>query len=192
MNCHIIKDLIPLYIDTCCSKESAQAVEDHIRTCHECKALLDEMNAPVDIAVATDTPKPFHKLKEWHASLLQSVLLFLSFALITVGVALEAQTPSGLSNGLWAFQLVIPATGFLLSLANWYFIKLYKSKRQFSLCSLLFTFVITMGAYAWAAFHYGSYTYLSFFNVPALLIVAAFCAASLFLSAWYAVMIGKE
>lgn len=192
MNCNIVKDLIPLYIDGCCSNESVQAVEEHIGNCAECKTLLEDMKKPTDLTIDADAPKPLRKLKEWQASLLQSVLLFLSFALITVGVALESQTPSGLSNGLWAFMLVIPATGFMLSLTNWYFMKLYKSRRQFSLCSLLFTVVITAGAYAWATFHFGVYTYLSYFNIPTWLIVAAFCIASKFLSDWYAVMMGKE
>ena len=37
MNCEIIKDLIPLYIDGCCSKESERAVEEHLSVCSECK-----------------------------------------------------------------------------------------------------------------------------------------------------------
>jgi len=192
MNCNIVKDLLPLYIDGCCSGESEKAVEEHIRTCTECKTLLEDMNAPTDLTVGADAPKPFRKLKQWQASILQSALLVLSFALITVGVAFEAQTPAGAANGLWAFTLVIPATGFMLSLANWYFINLYKSRRWFSWCSLLFTVVITAGAYAWATFHFGADTFLSHFNLSASLIVAAFGVASKVLSDRYAVMMGKE
>ena len=84
----------------------------------------------------------------------QSILLFVSFVMITVGVALEAATPIGFSNGCWAFSLVIPSTGFFLSLMNRHFVELYKSKKSFSNCSLLATLGITTAAYIWAGFHY--------------------------------------
>ena len=116
MNCNMIKDLIPLYIDGCCSEESEKAVEEHIIDCDDCKKLVEDMKLPSDIVTVSESPKTFSKLNDWKASVLQSVLLFLSFALIVVGVWLEAGTPSGLGNGFWAFNLVVPATGLMLSL----------------------------------------------------------------------------
>ena len=136
-------------------------------------------------------------------------MLFLSFALITIGVALEAKTPSGLGNGFWALNLVIPATGFLLSLTNWYFVKVYKSRKRFSCGSLLTTLGVTLCAYIWSAFHYE----LKFFDLfirngftgmlevlPAcllfggigILLTLVFCVLSKALSNQYAKMLGKE
>lgn len=43
MNCHIIKDLLPLYCDGVCSAETARAVEEHLENCPCCRALLDGM-----------------------------------------------------------------------------------------------------------------------------------------------------
>ena len=137
MNCNIVKDLIPLYIDGCCSEESEKVVEEHIRDCGDCKKLLEDMKSPSDIVTVSESPKTFSKLNDWKASVLQSILLFLSFALITLGVALEARTPSGIGNGFWALNLVIPATGFMLSLANWYFVRVYKNRKSFSFFSLI-------------------------------------------------------
>ena len=37
MDCNIIKDLIPLYKEGICSKESKELVENHIKTCPSCK-----------------------------------------------------------------------------------------------------------------------------------------------------------
>lgn len=37
MDCEVIKDLIPLYKEGICSKESKKLVEDHIKTCDRCK-----------------------------------------------------------------------------------------------------------------------------------------------------------
>ena len=132
MDCNIIRDLIPLYIDGCCSAESANLVKEHIENCSDCKQLIGDMTSLPDVAPPQNAPKAMRRINDWKESLLQSVLLFLSFAVITVGVALEASTPLGLMNGYWAFNIVIPATAFLLSLSNWYFVRLYKSRNKSS------------------------------------------------------------
>lgn len=110
------------------------------------------MKTPSDITTVATAPKKMKKLNDRKASVLQSVLLFISFAVITLGVYFESKTASGFSNGLWAFSIVIPATGFMLSLANWYFIRLYKSKKCFSTSSLLVTLIITTFALSGHAF----------------------------------------
>lgn len=203
MNCNIVKDLIPLYIDGCCSEESKKAVEDHIGDCADCRNLIEDMRSPSGIVAAPESPKTFRKLNDWKASVLQSVLLFLSFALITVGVALEARTPSGIGNGFWALNLVIPAAGFMLSLANWYYIRVYKNRKSFSNCSLIATLVITAVAYVWSGFHYeiqlaellagaeGLQAFL-LLNGMGILLSAVFCTLSKILSNQYAKMLGKE
>lgn len=203
MNCNIIKDLIPLYIDGCCSEESKSIVNEHIQCCNACKKLLEDMNAPSDIVVVSKEPITFHKLNNWKASVLQSVLLFLSFALITIGVALEAKMPSGFLNGYWANTLVIPATGFMLSLANWYFVRVYKSRKQFSVWSMIATLGITLCAFVWSGFHYEELPYLFTSGLSALgyflmlhyggiFLTVVFCVLSKTLSNLYAEMLGKE
>lgn len=209
MNCNIVKDLIPLYIDGCCSEESEKIVKEHIRDCDDCKKLLEDMKSPSNIVTVSESPKTFSKLNDWKASVLQSVLLFLSFALITVGVALEARTPSGIGNGFWALNLVIPATGFMLSLANWYFIRVYKSRKCFSNYSLIATLGITLSAYIWSGFHYEINLFdlfagndfanvlemlhaLLLLNGIGILLTVVFCILSKTLSNQYAKMLGKE
>ena len=187
MNCEIVSDLIPLYIDGCCSEASALAVEEHIQTCDHCKRLLEGMRSPVESITKTDIPPRFHRLDQWKASVLQSVLLFLSFAVITVGVTLEARTPLGAGNGFWAMYLIIPATGFLLSLANWYFVRLYRTGKQFSNASSIATLVITLCAYAWAGFHYA----MNPLNIFTVLLTILCCVLSKVLSSRYANMLGK-
>ena len=80
MDCDVIKDLIPLYIDGCCSEESKRLVKEHIEKCDECKRLIEDMVAPTEVASVSVAPKTFNKVNEWTASVMQSVLLFLSFA----------------------------------------------------------------------------------------------------------------
>ena len=207
MNCNIIKDLIPLYIDGCCSKESERVVEEHLKDCSECKKLFDEMKEPTDIIVTSESPKEFSKINDWKASVLQSVLLFVSFGLIVIGVACESATAyDDLRNGLFAINLVVPATGFLLSLANWYFVRIYKNKKVFSSCSFLITLGITLSAYVWSCFHYeinlselfsggGFFDVMQgvlFFGGIGILLTSVLCVLSKVLSNKYAKMLGKE
>ena len=209
MNCNIVKDLIPLYIDGCCSEESERAVEEHISDCNDCKRLLEDMKSSSDVITVSESPKTFSKLNDWKASVLQSILLFFSFALITIGVALEAKTGSGLMNGFWAFNLVIPATGFMLSLANWYFIRIYKSRKSFSFFSLIATLGITLCAYIWSGFHYelnllelfSACNFVElldvmqgilFLNGFGIVLTIVLCVLSKTLSNQYAKMLGKE
>lgn len=47
IHCNVIGDLLPLYIDKVCSKESAELVEEHLQSCERCKKLFDEMNTGI-------------------------------------------------------------------------------------------------------------------------------------------------
>ena len=40
MNCDIIQDLIPSYIDGICSEASKNCVEEHIENCAECREIV--------------------------------------------------------------------------------------------------------------------------------------------------------
>lgn len=197
MKCNIVRDLIPLYIDDCCSEESEAIVKEHIDNCPKCKEFYESMSALSVMPAASTAPSKVNKINDWQASVLQSVLLFLSFAVITLGVALESATPSGIMNGCWAVSLIIPATGLLLSLANWYFVRLYKSRKIFSNCSLFATLGVTACAYIWAVFHYGfNFTNLNqslvFYFIIGIFLSVVCCVLSKVLSNQYAKMLGKE
>lgn len=212
MDCNIIKDLIPLYIDECCSDESKNAVREHLSSCRACRELYESMSDDIGATASAPAPKKIEKINYWKASLLQSVLLFISFGIITLGVALEAGTPSGFSNGLWAFNIVVPAVGFMLSLANWYFIRLYKSRKSFSNYTLLSTVILTLCAFIFTAYHYGELdgellmslkgiSLTDFFEMLCLIgyalsigivLTVIFCVLSKLLSDKYAKMLGKE
>lgn len=48
MNCNIIKDLLPSYIDEICSEDTAKAVEEHIEHCEECQRYIQMMKQPTN------------------------------------------------------------------------------------------------------------------------------------------------
>ena len=157
MNCDVIRDLIPLYIDGVCSDESRYAVETHLTKCESCKALYEAMSKPMESETAVRVIKKTHKIKLWRASILQSVLFLISFLAITVGVYFEAQTGIGDGNGEWARLLVVPFTGFLISLTSWYFVRLFKTRLSFSLSSAFFTLIAIFICGSVAVWHYSTY-----------------------------------
>ena len=135
--------------------------------------------------------------------MLQSALLFASFLAITVGVAREAATPYGEFNGFWAITLIIPATAFLLSLANWYFVRLYRGRRRFSNGCMLVLLVFALCGIAWAFVHYqlsipallkpdGKSLSITFALLIGMALTAVFCVLSKLLSNRYAKMLGKD
>ncbi len=196
--CGIIQDLIPLYIDECCSEESKATVESHLKKCEDCKAVFESMSSvSVDKEQEFNVPQKLSKINDWKASVLQSVLLFVSFAVLAVSITMEAYTPYGITNGIWAFAAIVPTAGFMLSLSNWYFVRGYKSRRVFSNCSALLTLIISACSYVWAVIHYNS-TFFSLsgslfkFLAIGIVITAAFCIVSKVTSSFYAKMLGKE
>ena len=203
MDCSVIQDLIPLYIDDCCSPESAALVNEHVEHCAACREAMAAMQCTLEQPKPVEQPATAGRVRQWKASVLQSVLMLCSFLVITLGVALEASTPYGWDNSFWALTTVVPATGFMLSLTNWYFLPLYKSKKSFSRWSLVCTVGITLAAYLWTLWHYGMLSQLvsspiSFLFVFQLTIIysiiftALLCVASFCFSKWYATMLGKE
>lgn len=72
MQCNIIRDLFPNYIDGLTSEESCRAVEEHVQECAECRDFLNAMKAElesekypkIDEIQAKTEIKAFKKLKK--------------------------------------------------------------------------------------------------------------------------------
>lgn len=186
MNCGVIQDLLPLYVDGCCSEESAQLVREHLNTCECCRKAYQQMQGGCQEKEEVMPVTKLRRVSDWKASVLQSLALFVSFAVVTLGVILEGNTPAGEKNGLWAVLLIVPATAYLLSLANWFFLRLYKSRKGFSWCSCAVTGGLVTLGYVWAWLHYGRFLWIG------VVTGIVFCVLSKVLSAQYGQLLGKE
>ena len=47
LTCEVVQDLLPSYVDGLTSDVSNQAVEQHLKTCENCRKLYREMSEPV-------------------------------------------------------------------------------------------------------------------------------------------------
>lgn len=186
MNCNVIRDLLPLYADNCCSKESAEFVKTHIDTCTKCQNLLEQMQTDISGEETVCPPMKHSKVSVWKGAMLQSVMLFLSFALLTLGVTMENRIKNGIDNGLWAYLLIVPATAMLLGLTNWYFIRQYKNRKSFVLLSGAQFVAVAACGYIWAALHYGTVLFAGFGTAVVCGVVSVLMAHS------FAKLAGKE
>ncbi len=193
MDCNVILDLLPLYVDECCSAESGRLVSAHLEICESCRRADRQMRQSCQPHEEARKPVGLHRVSDWKASVLQSAMLFVSFAIVTLGVVLEGSTPAGETNGLWAVALIVPATGNLLSLVNWFFLRVYNSRKSFSNGSWVSNLAITGACYVWAALHYaGGIVMTSPLVWFGFGLSGVFCVLSKVLSNRYALLLGRE
>ncbi|WP_195576583.1 zf-HC2 domain-containing protein [Paenibacillus sp. 1001270B_150601_E10] len=53
ISCHVVKDLLPLYYDDVCSLETKDTIHEHMITCPDCKRILDQYKADIDLPIET-------------------------------------------------------------------------------------------------------------------------------------------
>ncbi|MBP3413295.1 MAG: zf-HC2 domain-containing protein [Oscillospiraceae bacterium] len=81
LSCEIVQDLLPLYQDEVCSPQSREAVEQHLRECDYCTALLSCREIPKPIAISPKKEeqavrKSFRKIKHrWWLSILAVAMI---------------------------------------------------------------------------------------------------------------------
>jgi hypothetical protein len=93
LNCAIIKDVLPLYIDGVVSDETNALIEEHLSQCDNCKKELELLKQPTiipdNINAKLDEAKPLHVFKkrmERKKRLTVAVLLAM-FLITTVAVS---------------------------------------------------------------------------------------------------------
>ena len=97
MDCRIIQDLLPLYVDGLTSNYSNQVVEDHIKECSACAQILKYMQEPDDIvepqAKEVDFMRKIHKKTRNLKVFSGAVLFFLCAFLLTGYLIFDRMTP---------------------------------------------------------------------------------------------------
>lgn len=91
MNCDIIQDLIPSYVDKICSEASTECVEEHLKSCETCKRIADLCRKTAFSAASLEN-RQLDGLKKWkHKLKLQNLLSYL-LLLFMVGFGLYTFT----------------------------------------------------------------------------------------------------
>lgn len=130
INCNVIQDLLPLYIDNFCSKESSSLVEEHLRECETCSRIYNEQKSEIKVneEVIKDNlkaKKPFKKIiRNYIVSL---VLVFI----LSVMAILTYNTLDGERVGFFTMAGRIEAEIFLRHLERGDFEKAAEKVRFF-------------------------------------------------------------
>ncbi len=101
ISCDVIGDLLPLYCDDVCSKDSRKIVEEHLQNCPKCSGLLQKMKTEYKLPSAEEQHQE-NMMKNiasrWHQSVKKS---FCRGMLITLCACLT------LVGGYWALSRLV-------------------------------------------------------------------------------------
>lgn len=61
INCNVIRDLLPGYVDGLASEDSRALVQEHVETCESCRAALEAMRAPEPVSAPEEKEIDFLK-----------------------------------------------------------------------------------------------------------------------------------
>lgn len=86
VNCNIIQDLLPSYIERLTSEQSNQAIEKHINACSECSKYLNELRQ--DIAPQADLPDEIDYLKKIKNKMKRSKYISIGILSLALVIAL--------------------------------------------------------------------------------------------------------
>lgn len=107
INCNIITDILPLYIDGVVSDDTKQMVEEHLKDCYECNKEYKLLNQEVYIPVENEVSVIKNFKKRWRnkkfiiagiSILLTSIILFGLFSVFNKEEALELGERSEISK----------------------------------------------------------------------------------------------
>lgn len=134
ISCEVIRDLLPLYHDGVCSKESAKLVEDHLQSCLQCREEWIQMQEETSTVKNIDEAKLIQKTaqvwkKKRKASFLKGALVIsllacavciVAFQVIGSYVALDGTLvePFGFIPLAWLFLFLSSICGVSLALVH--------------------------------------------------------------------------
>lgn len=94
ISCKVVEDLLPLYVEECCSEDTKQLLDEHILECEECKGKLEKLKQPIFLpqescmnekTYAKHAKKAFKKVRRrWVAFIL--VILVILLPIVWLGV----------------------------------------------------------------------------------------------------------
>ena len=86
MNCKIVEDLLPNYIEKLTSAETNEFIEKHIKECDSCKNMLENMRKEVNVEKSKTDKKQVNYIKKYNSKMkiLRSIASIVVFVLLIV------------------------------------------------------------------------------------------------------------
>ena len=97
IDCEIIRDLMPLYVEGIASGKSRELVEEHLKECGKCRKIYQEMREPgVQVRYETEPAKSFKKYVKKNKRKLIARTAFLTAAVVLTAVVVRLMAVGGL------------------------------------------------------------------------------------------------
>ena len=103
IKCEVIRDILPLYVDDACSKESCDLIEEHIKSCEKCNDELESMKGEVKISLNGEAAGRADALKSIKKKFLKKNVLVASVSVVIVAAIL-----AGVGYGVFFHETIIP------------------------------------------------------------------------------------
>lgn len=97
MNCYIVKDLLPNYIDGLVSDETKEDIQEHLKNCPECQLLYEQMNTPIAPLPVQNNVEEINFLKKIRARTRKSITIVIGGIILVFGIL------------TWIFAIGMPA-----------------------------------------------------------------------------------
>ena len=123
MNCRIIKDLLPLYVEQLTSDPSNDLIQEHIKTCQDCSWTLAGLRNDVIIASPSqaDSPAdavPLQLVKRIKTRILEKIIVLASVAFVGgMLIGILSSSPLRFMVLMASTSLMVFAVAILLSIA---------------------------------------------------------------------------
>ena len=120
LDCDVIRDLMPLYVEELASEKSCELVEEHVKECECCKRKLEEMGKTEEKLVHTAEPlKELKRKMKMHNRLLVTLTVFVTFSILTIvegTLNVTSETPErAMGFCLLYFYLFMPIVSLFCS-----------------------------------------------------------------------------
>ncbi len=85
--CNIVRDLLPLYAEEMVSKDSAEYVKEHLGSCENCRAELEQIRKPDGVEIKVNT-EPMKKIKKKMAANKIKTIVFTAIVVLIAAVCI--------------------------------------------------------------------------------------------------------
>jgi len=86
VNCYVVKDLLPNYLDGLVSAETSKDIEEHLSGCDACRKLHEQMKAPIEQPSPRPDKKEINFLKKIKAKTVRTVALGVGTIAVVFGI----------------------------------------------------------------------------------------------------------
>ena len=136
-NCEIIQDLLPLYIDDVASKESRSMIEEHIKSCSDCRNMLSKMQSDgEEIKFKTETAEigvlKMIKKKIMKTHVIVGIVSALLVIAAVISLATHAAGAKAIGFDFWIMGAIIAGLLFINAFFGMYNLKVTQRIKQLS------------------------------------------------------------